>query len=848
MDRCGFWNVRGMNSHAKQREIKWFLDKNNVDLFGLLETKVSSVSLNKVGSVVCEGWSLCTNSSCHKGGRIWLLWKPHKLVVHVLHVASQCIVAEVLDRVSQCKFLISMVYAFNALADRVSLWEDLSSFKGYTGPWLVCGDFNNVLFLTERLGAEVHLSETEPFRRCVEECELSDIKSIGAFFTWNNKQAGVKRVFSRIDRVLVNGAWLSDFPDWYAHFLPEGVFDHCPCVIQSAEAQFRKSGSFKYYNMWSMAPEFPTIVRERWSKEIRGHTMFQVVSKLKQLKKDLRGLNKGLFSNIEHSADMAVQLLLQRQIALQNNPTDCGLILAESEAANSARFLLEAKHRFLIQRSKAKWAHEGDENTAFFHSCIKERRQHNRVVLIKDIDGGVATTNASIQTAFLQYYTHLLGTSAKVDPVHVNTVKRGHCVREDQWAAMLSVPSAQEIKEAMFSIDDAKAPGPDGYSSRFFKDTWDVIGRDVLQAVRSFFLNGKLLQQVNNTTLVLIPKVDSPVDVKDFRPIACCNVIYKCISKLLCAKLTEVLPGIISESQTAFIKGRSILDNILVCQDLVKLYSRKACSPRAILKLDLQKAYDSIEWRFIEELLDALNFPKLFSAWILTCITSPTFTLSLNGELFGHFKGQRGLRQGDPMSPLIFTICMEYLSRILEVATTRPGFSFHPMCKRLSLSHLCFADDLLLFARGDYQSVHRLLCAFESFSRASGLKMNKGKSAIYMNGVPDEAKSPMLRYGGLVEGTLPFRYLGVPISPTKLSRKECLKLSERITKRIHGWGSRKLSYAGRLCLVNSVLNNLHSYWSSVFLLPVATLNSIINVCRNYLWEGSEEYGRAPLVA
>ncbi|KAL9238855.1 hypothetical protein vseg_013227 [Gypsophila vaccaria] len=614
MDRIGFWNVRGMNIHSKQREIKWFLDKNKVDLFGLLETKVASVSLKKVGSFVCEGWSVCTNSSCHKGGRVWLLWKPNKVVVNMIHVDSQCIVAEVLDTVSQCSILITMVYAFNAAVDRLCLWEVLNSFKNYTGPWLVYGDFNNVLFLNERLGAEVQSSEIEPFRKCVKECELVDIKSTGVFFTWNKKQAKVKRVFSRIDRVLVNGAWLSAFPNWYPHFLLEGVFDHCPCLIQSAGSQSRKSESFKYYNMWSMAPEFKSIIRERWSMEVRGHTMFQVVSKMKLLKKDLRVLNKGLFSNIEHSVDMDVQLLLQRQIELQASPADRDLLLAESEAATSVRFLLEAKHRFLIQRSKAKWAQQGDDNTTFFHSCIKERRQYNRVVMIKDPTRRVADTNATIQSAFLHYYKQLLGTSARVDHVHVNTVKWGICIKEDQWAALLSVPSDQEIKEAMFSIDDTKAPGPDGYTSRFFKDTWDVIGKEVVQAVRAFFQNGKLLQQVNNTNLVLVPKVDSPVDVKDFSPIACCNVLYKCFSKLICAKLIEVLPGIICESQTAFIKGRSILDNILVCQDLVKLYTRKACSPRAILKVDLQKAYDSIEWCFIEEMFDVLNFPKQFSS------------------------------------------------------------------------------------------------------------------------------------------------------------------------------------------------------------------------------------------
>ncbi|KAL9244383.1 hypothetical protein vseg_018163 [Gypsophila vaccaria] len=462
MDRFGFWNVRGMNSHAKQREIKWFLDKNKLDLFGLLETKVASCSMNKVVSSVCEGWSVCTNSSWHKGGRVWLLWNPSKLNSNVLHIDSQCIVAEAQDRVSQGRFLFSLVYAFNSAADRLGLWELLPKYKNYTGPWVVCGDFNNVLFLNERLGSEVQMAEIEPFRKCVNECDLVDMKSTGAFFTWNNKQSGDHRVFSRIDRVLVNGAWISSNPDWVAHFFPEGVFDHCPCIVQNAGSQCRKPGAFKYFNMWSLAPEFQSLVQGRWGMKVKGHVMFQVVQKLKFLKSDLRKLNRGLFSNVEHSADMAIQLLHLRQTELQASPGDLVLLRAEKEAAIFARFLMESKHRFLIQRAKTKWAQEGDENTAFFHSCIKERRQVNRVVRIRNMNGGLADTSETIQLAFLEYYHQLLGTNATVEHVHKITVQRGLCVSEDQWPGLLVCPTAQEIKAAIFAIEDTKAPGPDG--------------------------------------------------------------------------------------------------------------------------------------------------------------------------------------------------------------------------------------------------------------------------------------------------------------------------------------------------------------------------------------------------
>ncbi|XP_074318608.1 secreted RxLR effector protein 78-like [Silene latifolia] len=139
------------------------------------------------------------------------------------------------------------------------------------------------------------------------------------------------------------------------------------------------------------------------------------------------------------------------------------------------------------------------------------------------------------------------------------------------------------------------------------------------------------------------------------------------------------------------------MENILICQDLVKLYGRKSVSPRCLFKIDLQKAYDSVEWSFLFQMLQELNLPDGFIALIKKCVTTATYTLNLNGDSFGLFRGQRGLRQGDPLSPLLFTICMEYLTRLLTYTTSTMKFRFHPLCKSMKLSSLMFANDLLLF-------------------------------------------------------------------------------------------------------------------------------------------------------
>ncbi|XP_074264074.1 uncharacterized protein LOC141586672 [Silene latifolia] len=197
--------------------------------------------------------------------------------------------------------------------------------------------------------------------------------------------------------------------------------------------------------------------------------------------------------------------------------------------------------------------------------------------------------------AFVNSYKELLGTSKGVKVVHLPTVQKGRVVSGEQGVDLIKEVTAQEIHEALKAIPANKAPGPDGYTSQFFKDAKDIIGKDVVAAVQEFFVSGKLLKQVNTTNLTLIPKKARPETVVDFRPIACCNVVYKVISKVICNGIAAVLPSIISETQSAFVKGRDNVDNILICHDLVRIYKRKSCSPRCIMKVDLKKAYDSVE-------------------------------------------------------------------------------------------------------------------------------------------------------------------------------------------------------------------------------------------------------------
>lgn len=193
--------------------------------------------------------------------------------------------------------------------------------------------------------------------------------------------------------------------------------------------------------------------------------------------------------------------------------------------------------------------------------------------------------------------------------------------------------------------------------------------------------------------------------------------------------------------------------------------------PSCLVKIDLQKAYDTMEWLFLRDLMVAFKFPTHFISIVMTCISSTSYSLLLNGCPSPIFQAKRGLRQGDPLSPLLFVIGMEYLSRLLR--SVEDSYGFHPRCKRIKLSHLCFVDDLMLFCKGDVSSVRTLYNCILRFSQASGLQANSTKSAIYTAGVDTLVRDAIGDLTRFSFGTLPFRYLGVPLSSKRLSIAEC---------------------------------------------------------------------------
>ncbi|XP_019241491.1 PREDICTED: uncharacterized protein LOC109221464 [Nicotiana attenuata] len=306
----------------------------------------------------------------------------------------------------------------------------------------------------------------------------------------------------------------------------------------------------------------------------------------------------------------------------------------------------------------------------------------------------------------LGFYKALMGSAAKSLPaINRLYMANGPILSQQQKMELCAEVTDQEILESLKAIGDDKASGIDVYNAVFFKKAWSIISSQVKKAIKGFFLTTKMYKPVNCSTVTLVPKVSKPATVKEYRPIACCLVLYKMISKILAARLQKVMPSIICEAQASFVPGRKIADNVILAHELVKSYTRAHISPRCMIKIDLQKAYDSVEWIFLQQVMEEIGFPTGFIKWIMECIKTVSYSVLVNGEPTEPFEAAKGLRQGDPISLFLFAIVMEYLSRSLAELGKEAKFQYHPRCKKLGITHMSFADDLLLFARGDLTSI-----------------------------------------------------------------------------------------------------------------------------------------------
>lgn len=596
------WNVRGLNSSRRQALTKDWINIHK-PLFGaFIETHIHPTNTGRIISAIPAGWKFFGNFEHHSTARVIVVWDPSVSLV-VYKVSAQLITCGIFLQAHNISFTVSFAYGFNRPEERQPLWEELIWLNTNTPvqshPWAVAGDFNQILRLSHHshhLTQSVDTTGIENINLALQDAALFEAQANGLPFTWWDNHE-VNPTAKKIDHAFINQSWADAFSDSYAEFLEPLQSDHAACLVQVPSVHRSVRKPFKFFQHVVEHQEYKESVDQNWKpQDIQGTYQFKLVRSLKLLKPVLRSLNKRHFSGITARVKEQETRVTTLQSEVLTNPTEI-VIREEHQARAKWQFLLSAEERFFRQKSRVNWMHLGDKNTSFFHRSASQRAAQNHIHFLRDADDRKLVTSSEIKAHAADYFQGIIrSTTMPISPVSISTLQELLPFRcsDAQRTALQKTVTEEEVKATLFAMPQNKSPGPDGYSVEFFKASWDTVGNDVTKAVKEFFSNGRLLRELNTTAIALIPKQPKVCTLGDYRPISCCNLIYKVISKIIALRLKPILQDCISPNQAAFLKGRSLGENVLLASELIRNYHKPSCPKSCMLKLDIRKAFDTV--------------------------------------------------------------------------------------------------------------------------------------------------------------------------------------------------------------------------------------------------------------
>lgn len=308
-------------------------------------------------------------------------------------------------------------------------------------------------------------------------------------------------------------------------------------------------------------------------------------------------------------------------------------------------------------------------------------------------------------------------------------------IRHEENLELIRIPTIEEITNIVKSMTGLKTPGPDGMPTIFYTHYWDIVGPLFVRSIQRFFQTGFLLKELNNSFITIIPKQQGACSFNEFRPISLSNVSYKVISKIIANRIKPFLERLVSPNQTAFIEGRWINENGILAQEIIHTMKKTRARRGWVgMKLDFSKAFDRLEWNFVLCILKNCGFHQKFIRWIQQCISTVSMSVLINGSPTQTFKPSRGLRQGDPLSPYLFILSMEALSRLLHRAEMEGEIKGIRLSRGgPDISHLMFADDLLITIRASRNEMNYRKQTLDKFCEWSGQQVNIAKSGSFFS-------------------------------------------------------------------------------------------------------------------
>ncbi|GJU36620.1 RNA-directed DNA polymerase, eukaryota [Tanacetum coccineum] len=686
-------NVQGLGQKTKKDWVKELSIKHRVNFLALQETKMECISYMDVKFIWGNSnFQFVSSDSIGNSGGILCVWEQSIFKKDGATVSDNFIALYGTWLPTNTKILFVVIYAPQATVLKRTLWDYISTLANrWNGETIVLGDFNEVRSEEERFGSIFNQSSARAFNQFIASSGLIEVKMEGYSFTWSHPSASK---MSKLDRFLVSDGIFLTFPSITAVCLDRHLSDHRPIFLNEIHADFRPT-LFWFYHSWLEREGFDTVVTQAWQSFTHNDS-----NRIIRFKKKLQGLKQIIRVWIRESnrSQARVKKSLVDGLVAIDKDLDMGInsddmLLRRLELTRKLHELKQSDRKDVAQKAKVQWAIEGDENSKYFHGIINKRRAQLGIRGVF-VNGLWTTEPSSVKKAFVDHFANRfnqpMNAHLKLNMMFPNQLT------PDQVEDLYRNIANDEIKAAVWACGENKSPDPDGYTFEFFRQYWDIIVTDA-----KF--------------------------VTDFCPISLIGSVYKVITKILANRLSRVISDLVSNTQSAFVKDRQILDGPFILNEALVWCKRKKSQA-------LTKAYDSV--------------------------SSNMASILMNGSPTVEFLILCGLKQGDPLAPLLFILFIESLHISVSRSMNDGVFKGLHINDSTILSHLFYADHAIFLGEWSDDNLANLIRMLQCFQLASGLKINVHKSQVLGVGVhPDIVNQGASTFGCTVMHT-PFKYLG----------------------------------------------------------------------------------------
>lgn len=825
------WNCRGAGSSQFVRVMKDLAKLHKPDIIVVMETRCGGPKAEKIIKKIGFDDFVKVDAIGFSGG-IWVLWR-NPIQVFVSVIDDQFIHMKVAH---DCEvWWLTAVYANPMEIKKADMRQKVKSIADdMNEPWLVCGDFNDIMSISEKKGgAGVDRRRMRLFCNWLDDCKLLDLGSSGPAFTWRGPKYGCyARVFERLDRAVCSSSWRVKFPEAYVKVLARIKSDHHPLLLYTGlKGSDTRKSMFRFEAAWLTHPNFRSFMNITWKDNVDWE------SQKSNFTNACKIWNCDVFGDIFARKRRLLNRLngIQKQTNKEANPfvrrLEAKLLLEYNETLIQEEILW-------FQKSRSRWLVYGDRNTRYFHTSTIVKRRRNKITSLCTEEGNWISDDEALKSLAVNFYSNLY-TEEVEDRPDITTNSMFPILTQNENRKLCRDITSGEIDDAIRQMGPYKSPGMDGLPPVWFQNFWDLVAPNMYSLCKSVFQDGNRLRPINETLVVLIPKVEQPEKISQFWPISLCNVSYKLFSKVIVNRLKALLVKLISPNQASFVPGRQIRDNIVVAQEIFfHMRRRKGKKGQMAIKIDLEKAYDRLSWKFIRSTLISTGMDGKMVDLILSCVSSTSLSIAWNGGKTDSFSPSRGIRQGDPLSPYLFVLCMDRLSHIIQDEVDQGQWKAVSISKNgPKISHLMFADDLLLFAEASDKQMLIVQDCLKRFGEASGQKVSEPKSQIcFSRNVPNCTRRYIASVGKfkLVSGL--GKYLGMPLYEGRMNKASFKFICDKVERRLAGWKAESLSMAGRITLAKSVIAASPVYAMQSTKLPVSICDFVEKRCRNFVWD------------